>query len=183
MKPLPLLALALLLACENAPPPVAETTDTRAPIAVQYVGTSKADVRTAAQENAEVIATYQQGEAVSVLARQGEWSEVRIGDRSGWALTSELIDADAASAQANDASVRFRRAPTPVAANGARGEIHLEATVNADGEITDVKVIKNTTGSQQLLDRNIAALRQARFEPMMQNGERRGFTYDHHATY
>jgi uncharacterized protein YgiM (DUF1202 family) len=183
MKPLPLLALALLLACENAPPPVAETTDTREPIAYQYVGASKLDVREAANHAAPVITTYQNGETVSVLSRQGDWSEVRTGERSGWARAADLIDADAANAQANDSTVRFRRAPMAVSANGARGEIQLEAEVNSDGDVVTVKVLSNTTGSQALLDGNIASLRQARFEPMLQKGQRRGFTYLHTATY
>jgi TonB family protein len=180
---LTLLITCLLLACQKAQPPSTETVDTRTPIAVQYVGASKAEVRKTANDDAEVIATYPNGEAVSVLARQGQWTEIRTGDRSGWARSADLLDATAANAQANDTTVRFRRPPMPVAANGARGEIHLEASVNSDGDVVDVKVVTNTTGSQTLLERNIDALRRAQFEPMMQKGERKGFTYDHRATY
>lgn len=178
----PLLAL-LLFACGNGEGPVTQTVDTRAPIAVQYVGASRLDLHRSADGSSEVIATYQNGEAVSVLARNGEWSEVRTGDRSGWARSSDLVDATAAQAEEDNPTIRFRQAPMPVAANGARGEVYLEANVNTDGNVTDVKVLMNTTGSQQLLDRNVAALRQAQFEPIVKKGERKSFKYYHRATY
>lgn len=184
MNRLPLIALTIILAaCETPQPAPTETVDARIPIAVQYVGATQLDVRKTANESAEVIATYPNGEAISVLARNGEWTEVRTGDRSGWVRTADLIDAATAKAQEDEPAIRFRRAPMPVSASGVRGEIYLEANVNSDGDVTDVRTITNTTGSQALLDRNIEVLRQAKFEPIMRKGQRKGFKYYHRATY
>ena len=180
---LPALLTCLVIACTNPEPPATATVAERETVAVQYVGAEKLDVRSTADDSAEVIATYPNGEAVSVLGHQGEWTEIRTGDRSGWARTAGLIDGAAATAQENDTTLRFRRPPLPVVANGARGEIYLEANVNTDGGVSDVKVLANTTGSQALLERNIASLRQAQFFPMTKKGERKTFKYYHRATY
>ena len=66
---------------------------------------------------------------------------------------------------------------------GARGEILLVANVNSDGEVIDVKVERNTTGSRSLEAMNVAALRRARFVPIVRRGKRTPFVYDYHVTY
>lgn len=177
------IALLFAVACSKEKLPDVETYDTRTPIAVEYVGAPKLEVRQEPNDTAPVIATYQSGESLSVLAKQGEWTEVRVGDRSGWARGADLVTGDVAKAQAENPVPRFRRPPMPVSAPSARGEIFLEASVNTDGDVTAVRAIVNTTGSEDLLQRNIAALRAAQFHPIVVKGERKTFKYDHRVTY
>jgi len=73
--------------------------------------------------------------------------------------------------------------PMPVSAPSAHGEIYIEADVNTSGEVTSLRVLTNTTGSPDLAAANVAALRTARFYPIVQKGERKAFKYYHRVTY
>lgn len=172
-----------LLACSGKEPAVAEPTDTRQPIEVLYVTSPELQVRAQANDNATLIATYQNAEAIPILAKQGDWAEVRTGDRSGWTHLSDLGSPDQAAKQEADPRARFVQPPMPVTNLTARGEVYLEASVNTDGDVTDVRVITNTTGSDSLAAANSAALREAKFYPITQRGEKRPFKYYHKVTY
>jgi uncharacterized protein YgiM (DUF1202 family) len=157
--------------------------DTREPIAVRYVGAPELPVREQASETAPVIATYQNGEALSVLAEKGEWVEVRSGDRAGWARAADLTNAAGKQQAEDNPEPKFRVMPMPVSAPSARGEIYLEADVNSDGDVLSVRTIVNTTGSLALEAQNTSALKTARFYPIVQKGERKPFKYYHRVTY
>jgi len=174
------IALILAAACaDEAPRPAVRT-----PIAVEYVRGDSLDIHEKPSDSAPVIARYDGGESVSILSRNGDWSEVRTADGSGWARASELASAaESKAAESDTIKVRFRTAPAPVTQPGARGEILLVANVNSDGEVIDVKVERNTTGSRSLEAMNVAALRRARFVPIVRRGKRTPFVYDYHVTY
>lgn len=175
--------LLLLAACAKETPLVTETVDTRGPVSIRYVGAPELPVRTHPADSAAVIATYQNGEAIPVLAEKGEWVEVRTGDRAGWALAAGLTNAEGKKAQEESLEPKFRVMPLPVTAPGARGDIHIEADVNSDGDVTSVRVLTNTTGSQALGEQNAAALRNAKFHPIIKNNSRMPFKYYHHVGY
>lgn len=160
-----------------------ETVETRAPIGVWYVLPPTLPVRTAANDTAEIIATYNGGEAMSVLAQQGEWAEVRTGDRSGWVRMSDLQTSEQMKSAEENPTPKFARMPLPVSAPSARGEIYIEADVNTDGDVTVTRVITNTTGSDALANQNADALKAAKFHPITQQGERKPFKYYHRVTY
>lgn len=178
------LALLLLAACKREVVVTdTGTMDTREPIAIRYVGAPELNVREQPNDTAAILATYQNGEAVSVLADKGEWVEVRTGDQAGWAKKAELTDAAGKEQQEENPTPKFRVMPLPVSAPSAHGEIYLEADVNSDGEVTAVRTIVNTTGSMALEAQNTAALKHARFYPIVQQGERKPFKYYHRVTY
>jgi hypothetical protein len=177
----PLLLLAAF--CKPAQPPVTETMDTREPIGIRFVGAPELPVREQPNETAPVIASYQNGEAVSVLAERGEWAEVRTGNRSGWARRSDLTDAAAIAEQEENPTPKFRIMPLPVSAPGAQGEIYIEADVNTDGEVVNTRLLTNTTGSASLAAQNESALRSAKFHPIVIRNERQPFKYYHRVTY
>lgn len=179
------LALALLLAtaCANEQPAVTETTDTRAAIGIWYVGAPELAVREQPNDTAAVMATYQNGEAVSVLAEKGEWVEVRTGDRAGWAKKADLTTAAGKTEAEENPQPKFRVVPMPVSAPSARGEVYIEADVNSDGDILATRIITNTTGSSALAAQNEAALKAAKFYPIVVKGERQKFKYYHRVTY
>jgi TonB family protein len=157
--------------------------DSREPVAVRYVGAPELPVREQASDTAPVIATYQNGEAVSVLVEKGEWVEVRTGDRAGWARAADLTTAEGKQESEANPTPKFRVVPMPVSAPSARGVIYLEANVNSDGDVISVRTIVNTTGSTALEAQNVSALKKARFYPIVQNGSRKPFKYDHKVTY
>ena len=173
-------AMILAAACADE----ARRPAVRTPIAVEYVRGDSLATHEKPRDEAPVIARYDGGESVSILSRNGDWSEVRTADGSGWARASEL--ASAAESKAAESAVikpSFRTAPAPVTQPGARGEILLVANVNSDGEVIEVKVERNTTGSRSLEAMNVAALRRARFVPIVRHGKRTAFVYDYHVSY
>lgn len=180
------IAIAVLLIAACKPETVVTDTtpmDTREPVAIRYVGAPEMAVREQANDTAPIIATYQNGESISVLVDKGEWVEVRTGERAGWARSSELTTAEGRRESEANPQPKFRIMPMPVSAPSARGEIYLEADVNSDGEVVAVRTIQNTTGSMALEHQNTQALRAARFFPIVRNNERMKFKYYHKVTY
>ncbi|HEV7921794.1 MAG TPA: SH3 domain-containing protein [Thermoanaerobaculia bacterium] len=181
MNKLAFLLLAAV-ACTREPV-VTETMDTRQPIGVWYVGAPELEVRGKAADDAPVVTKYLSGESVSVLARNGEWAEVRTAMGSGWVHFADLTTAETAKKEEDSPTPRFRKAPNPVTAPSARGEIFIEADVNTDGEITNARILVNTTGNPDLAQKNVGALQQAKFYPIVIKGERKRFKYDYRVTY
>ena len=176
-----ILALAALAACDNEPN---IATDTRMPIEVKYVRDSVLKIHSKAADDAPVETTYQHGESVSILSRSGEWAEVRTANGSGWVHANELADAaEASKAEADNVKPHFTRDPQPVTQPGVHGDVILEADVNTDGIVTNVRTIRNTTGSASLEARNAASLRQAVFTPVVRHGRREAFVYEHRVHY
>ena len=169
----------LLVACakEVVVPPARET------IAVKYVSVPEAEIRSAPNAQAEVASTRKVGEKVSILAEQGEWSEVEITlGSSGWMQKSALSDSPESGSTAEN--VRFALPPNPVySQGGAKGEILLEASVNTDGDVTSVRTILNTTGNAALEAKNQEELKKAKFYPMIRHGKTEPFIYVHRAQY
>jgi len=159
-------------------------TDTRMPIAVQYVRGAALRIHVKPNDASAVVTSYQHGESVSILSRRGEWAEVRTAAGSGWAHSGELADAaEASKAEADNVKPHFIRGPEPVTQPGATGDLVLEADVNTDGVVTNVRTISNTTGSMSLEMRNSASLRQAVFTPVVRHGRREAFVYEHRVHY
>jgi len=143
------------------------------------------DMRVHAQatDASPVILTYQNGEGVSIMSKRGDWVEVRTGDKTGWAHASDLGSGAEAQAQSDNPTPKFRVFPSPVTNPTAHGEVYLQADVNTDGDVVDVKTIGNTTGSDALAAQNAAALKLAKFYPIVKNGERKPFQYFHRVQY
>jgi uncharacterized protein YgiM (DUF1202 family) len=180
-----LVALTLLCAaCNGGTTETNATTDTRMPVAVEYVRDATLKIHSKPADGAPVISTYQRGESVSVLARNGEWAEVRTAGGSGWARGGDLSDAaEAQKAMEENVTPHFTRTPAPVSQPGAHGELVFEAEVNADGIVTNVRTLTNSTGSASLEARNTASLRDAVFTPVVRHGKREAFVYEHRVHY
>jgi len=179
-----LIIVAIVCAACSSETPTNETTDTRMPVAVKYVRDAALKIHTKASDAAPVVTTYQRGESVSVLSRRGPWAEVRIAGGSGWVHEAELADAaEATKAQEDNLTPHFIRDPAPVTQPGVHGELVLEADVNTDGMVANVRTLRNTTGSLSLEQRNIAELRRAVFTPVVRHGRREAFVYEHRVQY
>jgi hypothetical protein len=177
------LFLLLLVACgTKRQVPIASADAPRMAIEIKYVGVPQMNVFAQPNDVAPVITTYAYTETVSILARQGDWVEVRTVDGSGWAHAKELIASNEAAALKGE-TPRFMVAPTGIPNNGRRGEIGLEAKVNTDGVVFDVTTVKNTTDSEPLAIANAEALKNARFYPLIQKGQHVAFAYQHHVYY
>lgn len=184
-----LIALFLAFACARKPAPVATETNARAAawermaIDIKYVAAPKMDVFAQPRADAPLLTQYGIGETVSILARQGEWCEIRTTEGSGWVKAADLMTAEEAKAVIGNPTPRFLVQPAPINER-ARGEIVLAAKVNTDGEVIEVKTVKNSTGVPSLADANAASLRASRFYPMIgEKGQRMTFTYEYKVYY
>jgi uncharacterized protein YgiM (DUF1202 family) len=178
---LPIFVLAIA-ACRQEPA-VTITTDTREPIEIAYVGAPELQVHAKPDDASPVVSTFLSGESVSLLSRKESWVEVKTAGASGWAHSADLTTADVAKQEAKTPTPKFRVPPSPVVQPGAHGAIFIEANVNDQGEVTSTKVITNETGSAALAAQNEAALRRARFYPIVQKGQRVPFIYDYRVDY
>lgn len=183
-KTMTVLALALVVvACQTKPPEAPQVPAARMAIEVQYVGVPTMNVYARPSDTAEVITTYGYTETVSILAREGNWVEVRTVDGSGWAHATELIAQKDVEPILGSATPRFMTAPVAIPDARAHGDIVIKCMVNTDGQVVSTTMVKNTTGSQKLGEANAAALQQARFYPIIQKGQRVTFTYEYSVTY
>ncbi len=181
-----LCAICLLpLACSKQQRTVTttETTDTREAMDVAYVGAPELKVHAKADDASPVLTTFLNGESISVLSKKGDWVEVRIADGSGWAHAADLTNAAAAAAEEANPTPKFRVPPNPVSAPTTHGSIYIEAAVNTDGDVTSTTVISNTTNSQTLAAQNEAAIRAAKFYPIVVRGEKKQFLYYYRVDY
>ena len=176
-------AVLLLLFTACARQEAVVPTDTREPVEVAYVTAPGMRVHAQPNDASPIILNFENGEAVSVMAKQGEWVEVRAGERTGWAHAGDLGNATQAQQQEENPQVRFRKFPSPVSSPSSHGEIYYEADVNTDGDVVAVRMIGNSTGSEALANQNAAALQAAKFYPIVKNGERKPFKYYHKVTY
>lgn len=154
----------------------------RPAIDFQYVAVPKLAVFEQPSEGAPVIAKIGLYETVPILARRGDWREVRLFDATGWVRAAELMDGNQAKVLSNDMTPRFFVAPKGVPFR-ASGEIVFQAKVNTDGDVVDVTVTKNTTGSQPLAEANAQTLREAKFYPMVDKGTWKAFVYEYRVAY
>lgn len=180
--PTALLALAVIGCAPEAP----DLPPTRDAIAIRYVSKPEIQIHAEPRAGAAVLTSYRIGETVTVLSEREDWTEIRLDlERSGW-VPSGSLSAEPPQRTAADGSPepRFRVAPNPVfSPSGARGEIVLEASVNTDGDVVEVRTLRNTTGRPDLEAQNRSELRKAKFYPLLVNGQVRQFIYEHRVTY
>ncbi|MDQ6803298.1 MAG: energy transducer TonB, partial [Acidobacteriota bacterium] len=157
--------------------------DTREPIAIQYVGVGDLPVHSQPGDIAPVITHYRHGESISVMSRKRDWAEVRTAMGNGWVHQKDLASAEEAASSKDNPNPKFEHPPSPVTAPSAHGTIYIEADVNTDGDITSTTLIENSTGSPDLAEKNAAALKRAKFYPIMIHGERKPFKYDYRVDY
>lgn len=177
---LAVITIALLAACGRAEAPAEPPS--RETIAIKFAA-GDLEIRQSPKDDAPLITTYKTGESVSILAEEGEWSEIKISyEKSGWARTSNLV-ASKSEVGSTAGEVRFRVAPEPVTQPGASGVIRLEATVSVHGDVTGVRTLENTTGRKELELRTADSLRKAKFFPLLQEGKAQQFVYEYTATF
>jgi uncharacterized protein YgiM (DUF1202 family) len=178
-----LLSAFFLLPLNCAKQEAASASDTREAIQIAYVGAPDLKVHAKPDEASRLLTTFFNGESVSVLSRKGDWVEVRTTGGSGWARGADLTNAAAAAAEEENPTAKFRVPPAPVSAPATHGTIYIEAAVNTDGEVTSTKLITNTTGSDALAAQNEAAIKVAKFYPIVQKGEKKPFLYYYRVDY
>lgn len=159
----------------------------RETIEILYVADEEMPIHHKPDSASPVVTTYKSGETVSVVAKRDGWSEIRLASGTGWvpddALTSET-EKGKDETEGGSTTVRFKKAPSPVYSQSrTRGEIVLEGTVNEAGIVTNIKTLRNTTGSTALEAQNRAEFSRATFYPLLVGGKRVEFIYEYRIEY
>jgi hypothetical protein len=156
----------------------------RTAIEFRYVGPAKVSVRAQPSPTAPEIAAFERGESVSILAKSGSWAEVRVASGSGWIPLADLVTVvQQEKIEADNTTPHFITPPPAVTDLGVHGEIVLEANVNSEGDVTSVRVIRNSTGSPGLAFKNSESLKRAKFTPVIRGGKHEPFIYEHRVSY
>ncbi|HPC84076.1 MAG TPA: SH3 domain-containing protein [Thermoanaerobaculaceae bacterium] len=156
---------------EPAPPP---------PVYVRVSGTTL-NVREGAGTSFKVVGKAARGERLLVLGEEGDWLEVRLTpERTGWVHGKYVRREEPCPPDKNTAEI-LDEPDVVLRPDGPR--VVLEATVNARGEVTAVKLVENTTGDDALRWRAEAELRALRFSPPVRNCKPRPFIYTFTRTF
>lgn len=172
------------IACTQKPKIASEANvaPVRQAIAVEYVAIPTMTVYATPDPNAQTVGSYGFNESISVLARNGEWCEIRTFDGSGWVKAADLMTAEQSKAASEHPVPRFYVPPAAVP-YGGHGQIVLQAKVNTSGEVYDVLQVSNSTNNPKIAEANAAALKAARFYPLIDKGQRKTFVYEHRIVY
>ena len=176
-------ALCALLSLHCAKEAIVQAPPAHETLEIAYVGAPELNVHAKADDASPVITKFLNGESVSVLSKSGDWVEVRTTDGSGWAHAADLTNAAGAKAEEANPTPKFRKPPSPVSQPGAHGTVYIEAAVNTEGDVTRTQLISNTTGSAALAAQNEAALKQSKFYPIVQKGQKKDFLYYYRVDY
>lgn len=182
-----LLILAASAGCMQKPAPVANETTSVPPaelpaIAVEYVQVPTMQVYDRPAADAAPTGQYGLSEAISILDQKGDWKMIRTFDGVGWVKAADLASAE--SLEKIDLNEpRFYVEPQKIDDARVRGEIAIQAKVNTDGAVVEVKTVKNTTGVPSLASANEQALKDAKFYPLVDKGSRKTFVYEYKVYY
>ena len=89
MKRCCLIVVLLFVACSKAQD---EPTDTRDPIATQYVSGGEMAVHVRRDDKSRVVTKFQHSESVPVMSRKDDWTEVQTAMGTCWVHSNELGD-------------------------------------------------------------------------------------------
>jgi len=167
-----------LAGCKTAappPPPVpvpvvpaAEAKPTPPQEYVRVTGT-RLNVREQPNTSAAAVARVKKGERLAVLGRDDGWVRVQLPDgTSGWVhgkyvRSEEPCTPDKATAEL------LSGVPLSFTEGSSVGTVVLEATIDATGSVASTKVVQDTTGIPELVQRAESEARALRFSPPVHN--------------
>ncbi len=179
-----LVLIVSAFACAQKPKVVsdAEITGIRPSIGVEYVAVPNMTVYASPDANAQTLGSYGFSESIPILARNGDWCEIRTFEGTGWVKAADLMTAEDEKAKSENPVPRFYVPPVAIPYAG-HGEIVFNAKVNTSGEVYEVTQVSNSTKNVQIADANGMALRQAKFYPLVDHGQRKTFIYEYRVAY
>jgi len=169
-------------------------------IGMVSVTATMANVRHDPSTDAPVVAQVKKGQRLALLAAGDEWMKVRLGSGdTGWVARSLVVrdgeragrsDAPVRAARRRsggcppDADYRFTKTPTPTFADsGKHGLVVVEASVNANGEVTSTRLVSNATGDEALGLLAQREMKSARFAPPIRNCAPKAFIFTYKRSF
>jgi TonB family protein len=180
--------LLLLQACASAPPAPPPPEPPPAPVEVVVapppppppvyvrVTGSSLNVREGAGTGFKAVARSKRNDRLLVLEEQGEWIRVQVrSEQTGW-VNAKFVKREE-PCRADKSTAEILNEPDAVLRSAGTGRVVLEATVSARGEVTAVKLVENSTGSDVLRKQAESELRALRFSPPVRSCKPLPFIY------
>jgi uncharacterized protein YgiM (DUF1202 family) len=178
--------LGALAACKTAAPPppapapvvpVAEAPPAPPPLEYVRVTGSRLNVREQPTTSAATVARVKKGEKLEVLGRDGEWFQVKVaGGATGW-VHGKYVRSDEPCLQDKATAELLSGVPLSFTEGQSIGRVVLEATVDATGSVASTKVVQDTTGIPELVERAESEARTLKFSPPVHNCRAVPFIY------
>ena len=175
-----------LAGCKTAappPPPVpvpvvpaAEARPTPPQEYVRVTG-SRLNVREQPNTSAAAVARVKKCERLAVLGRDGEWFQVRLADgATGW-VHGKYVRSDEPCTPDKATAELLSGVPLSFTEGSSVGTVVLEATIDATGSVASTKVVQDTTGIPELVQRAESEVRALKFSPPVRNCRPVPFVY------
>lgn len=175
-----------LTGCKTAappPPPVpvpvvpaAEAKPTPPQEYVRVTGT-RLNVREQPATGAAAVARVKKGERLAVLGRDGDWVRVKLADgATGW-VHGKYVRSDEPCTPDRATAELLSGVPLSFTEGSSIGKVVLDATVDATGSVASIKIVQDTTGIPELVERTENEVRALRFSPPVRNCRPVPFVY------
>jgi SH3-like domain-containing protein len=170
--------LGLATACRTAPPPppVAHVpvVPQPAPEAVPAeehvrVTARRLNVREEPTTKSATTARVKKGEPLTVLGRDGEWVRIKLPDgTAGW-VYGRYVEPDRPCPPDKVDAELLSDVPLSFTEGASIGKVVVEATVDAAGNVVSTRVVSDTTGIPELVQRAESEVRGLKFSPPVHN--------------
>jgi uncharacterized protein YraI len=154
-----------------APVPVVPAAEVKPTPPQEYVRVtgSRLNVREQPTTGAAAVARVKKGERLEVLGRDGEWVRVRLADgATGW-VHGKYVQSDEPCTPDKATAELLSGVPLSFTEGQSVGTVVLEATVDATGSVVSTKVVRDTTGIPELVQRAESEARALKFSPPVHN--------------
>ncbi|MGD1147324.1 MAG: SH3 domain-containing protein [Thermoanaerobaculaceae bacterium] len=180
--------LALIGGCKTAAPPpppapaAAEVTPAAEakpapPEETVRVTAGKLNVRSKPTTAGATLARVKKGERLRVIGRDGDWLQVKLADgTSGW-VSAAYVRKDEPCPGDKAGAELLSDVPLSFSQGAAIGRVVIEATVSSSGSVASTKVVQDTTGTPELLERALTEVKSFKFAPPVRDCKPLPFVY------
>jgi TonB family protein len=156
--------------------PAAEAKPTPPQEYVRVTGT-RLNVREQPATGAAAVARVKKGERLAVLGRDGDWVRVKLADgATGW-VHGKYVRSDEPCTPDRATAELLSGVPLSFTEGSSVGKVVLDATVDATGSVASIKIVQDTTGIPELVERAESEVRTLRFSPPVRNCRPVPFVY------
>jgi outer membrane biosynthesis protein TonB len=138
---------------------------------------SSVNLRSGPSTSAASIGKARKGERLQYAGTKGDWIEVRLAHGGPAYIHSRFARRDGACAP-DSKTPQILDAPLMDLSDAtAHGLVQLKLSVNAQGAVSEVAVVGNSTGDPALADKAAEEARQITFAPLIRNCKATPFVY------
>ncbi|HPR64096.1 MAG TPA: TonB family protein [Thermoanaerobaculia bacterium] len=142
-----------------------------------------ANIRSGPGTDTERVAQVERWDRLQILEKRSSWFKVRLADgQEGW-VYSDLVVQDRPCLPDREKPELIEEPPVSFLDGQPKGTIVIQASVNTEGEVTEVSVLENTTGDDALGEIALQEARQMKFLPPVRDCEPQPFTYTYRRTF